>query len=364
MPGTKAVIVISNGKSMRSNGYLSRTGEQLRLAGVSHVVFDKVEANPTKSTVMEGASFAKKNGCEFIVALGGGSCIDAAKAMAIMCTNGGDFWDYMSGGTGKGKSWEHKPLPVVAISTTAGTGSETDPWTVVTNQATHEKIGVGNANTFPVFSIIDPELMKTVPSTFTAYQGLDAMFHSVEGYVSKGANMFSDVLTLAAIQNIARNLSKAVKNGNDIDAREKVAFGNILSGIGESFGVAISQHSLEHAMSAYHNELPHGAGLLMISKAYFTFFINKHVCDERYIQMARAMGMENANKPMDFITMLEKLYEDCGVADLKMSDYGIKLDELRKLAENAMETMGALFENDGITLSIDDCVAIYKAAYK
>ncbi|SFR16585.1 iron-containing alcohol dehydrogenase [Desulfoscipio geothermicus] len=365
MPGKKAMIVISKGKSVKENGYLARTEEQLKLAGVESVVFDKVEANPLKSTVMAGAAFARENGCDFIIALGGGSSMDAAKAIAVMATNDGDCWDYIHGGSGKGMPIEHKPLPLIAITTTAGTGSEVDPWGVITNEEKHEKIGFGGIDDlFPVLAIVDPELMLTVPPKYTAYQGFDALFHSVEGYVSKGANLMSDMYAITAIENIARNLAKAVKDGKDIDAREKVAFGNTLSGIVMCVGAVTSQHSLEHAMSAYHQELPHGAGLIMISKAYFTHFINKHVCDDRFVRMAKAMGMEDAKQPMDFITMLVKLQEDCGVADLKMSDYGIRPEEFETLAKNAKDTMGGLFMFDRSELSIEDCVAIFEASYK
>jgi len=124
MPGKKAMIIISNGKSTRANGYLVRVEEQLKLAGVETVVFDKVEPNPLKSTIMLGSAFARENGCDFVVALGGGSCIDASKAIALMATNPGDLWDYIQSGTGKRKAIENKPLPIVAITTTAGTGSE------------------------------------------------------------------------------------------------------------------------------------------------------------------------------------------------------------------------------------------------
>lgn len=261
MPGKKAMIVISKGKSTRANGYLARTEEQLKLSGVESVVFDKVEANPLKSTVMAGGAFVKENNCDFIVALGGGSCMDAAKAIAVMATNDGDCWDYINGGSGKGMPIEHKPLPVIAITTTAGTGSEVDAWGVITNEEKNEKIGFGGIDElFPVLAIVDPELMITVPPKFTAYQGFDALFHSVEGYVSMCANLMSDMYAITAIENIGRNLVKAVKNGNDLDAREKVAFGNTLSGTVMCVGAVTSQHSLEHAMSAYHQELPHGAG--------------------------------------------------------------------------------------------------------
>lgn len=364
MPGKKAMIIISKGKSARANGYLARTEEQLKLAGIETTVFDKVEANPLKSTVMVGGTFAKENNCDFIVALGGGSCIDAAKAIAVMATNDGDYWDYVSGGTGKGKAMKHKPLPVIAITTTSGTGSETDPWAVVTHEENHEKIGLGNDDMFPVLAVVDPELMKSVPPNFTAYQGFDALFHSVEGYVSNGVNLMSDMYAITAIENVGRNLAKAVKDGKNLDAREKVAFGSNLSGVVESVGRCTSQHSLEHAMSAHHQELPHGAGLIMISKAYFTHLIDKHVCDDRFVRMAKAMGMEDVKDPIDFITMLVKLKEECGVADLKMSDYGIRPEEFETIAKNAKDTMGGLFLCDRSELSIDDCVAIYTKSFE
>lgn len=139
--------------------------------------------------------------------------MDASKAIAIMATNDGYYWDYVFGGTVKGKAIEHKPLPIVAITTTAGTGSETDPWEVVTHEENHEKIGFGNDDTFPVLAVVDPELMMSVPPKFTAYQGFDALFHSVEGYVSNGVNLMSDMYAITAIENIGRNLAKAVKKG-------------------------------------------------------------------------------------------------------------------------------------------------------
>ncbi|HVJ50224.1 iron-containing alcohol dehydrogenase [Desulfitobacterium sp.] len=364
MPGKKAMVVISNGKSTKENGYLARTEEQLRIAGVETVVFDKVEANPLKTTVMEGAAYAKENQCDFIVALGGGSCMDASKAMALMVTNEGDLWDYVKSGTGKGKPITVKPLPVIAITTTAGTGSETDFGGVITNAETNEKTGIVDETLFPVLAIVDPELMCTVPPKFTAYQGFDALFHSVEGYISLKANLMSDMVGITAIENVSRNLAKTVQTGNDLEAREKVAFGNYLSGIEMCVGSTSSQHSLEHAMSAYHQELPHGAGLIMLSKAYFTHFINKHVCDDRFVRMAKAMGMEEASEPIDFMTMLIKLQEDCGVADLKMSDYGIKPEEFETMAKNAKDTMGGLFMCDRTPLSVEDCVDIYTKSYK
>lgn len=365
MPGRKAMLVISNGKSTRANGYLERTQQQLKQAGADSAVFDRVEANPLKSTVMAGAAFARENGCDFIVALGGGSVMDAAKAMAAMATNPGDLWDYMNGGTGKGKALAEVPLPLVAITTTAGTGSEVDQYGVISNEETREKMGFGGADSlFPVLAVVDPELMTTVPPRFTAYQGFDALFHSTETYIHKGANHFSDMVALNAIENVARYLPRAVRDGSDLEARERVALGNTLSGYSMVTGSCTSEHSLEHAMSAFHHDLPHGAGLIMVSVAYYTHFIRHHACDDRFVRMARAMGMENAADPMDFITALTRLQQDCGVAELKMSDYGFTPDEFEPLARNARDTMGGLFLSDPLPLSIEDCVEIYKASFR
>lgn len=314
LPGKKAVIIISNGKSTCANGYLSSTEEQLAQAGVATSVFDKIQPNPLKETVMEGAAFVKAQGADFIVAL--------------------------------------------------GTGSEADAGCVITNPETNEKVGLKTPDLFPVLCIEDPELMKSVPAHYTAYQGFDALSHSLEGYISKFANLMSDMYAITAIENVGRYLARAVKDGNDIEARTHVAFGNILSGTVMCVGTTSSQHSLEHALSAYHPNLPHGAGLIMLSRAYFGNVIAHHACDERFIRMAKAMGMENADKPEDFLTVLQKLLEDCGVADLKMSDYGITPDEFPKMADNAMGPMGGLFACDRVALTKEDVIGIYQKSYK
>lgn len=362
--GTKALIVISNGKSTRANGYLERVENELKQASVEYVIFDKVPANPTKPVVEEGGRFARENGCDFIVALGGGSVMDASKAIGLMATNGGDLWDYVMFGTGK-QQWPANPgLPIVAITTTAGTGSETDGGAVITNPETNEKTGVFGPGTYPVLAIIDPELMMSVPAKFKAYQGFDALFHSTEGYISAARNEFSKMVAAEAISNVARNLVTSIKEPENVDAMSKVALGSYLSGIQMAIGSCTSAHPLEHALSAYHENLPHGAGLIMISKAYYSHFVEKHACDEQFIEMAKLMGMENADKPEDFITALVKLQEDCGVTELKMSDYGIDPSEFMAMAKNARATLEPNFMNDPVQLTDEDCVDIYQKSYK
>ena len=272
LPGTKALIVLSAGPSMRKHGYLARLEAQLDLAKVAHVVFDKILPNPIKAHVMEGAAFAREHGCDFVVGLGGGSPIDAAKSIAMMATNPGDYWDYIWGGSGKRLPVPNAPLPIVAITTTAGTGTEADPWTVITKEETHEKIGFGYDKTFPVLSIVDPDLMVTVPPHLTAYQGFDALFHSTEGYISTAANPVSDLYALKAIELVGTSLPAAVADGANERARADVALANTLAGMVESTSTCTSEHSLEHALSGFHPDLAHGAGLIILSVAYYTHF--------------------------------------------------------------------------------------------
>jgi len=364
LPGKKALIVTSSGTSMKKHGYLDRLEDQLKKANIEYVLFDKILPNPIKPHVMDGAKFAKENSCDFVIGLGGGSSIDSAKSIAVMATNDGDYWDYIGGGSGKAKPVQNDPLPVVAITTTAGTGTEADPWTVITNEVSNEKIGFGYDKTFPVLSIVDSDLMMTVPTNLTAYQGFDALFHSTEGYINVTANEMSDMYALKSIELIGKYLATAVNNGSNEEAREKVALANTLAGMVESTSGCTSEHSLEHALSAFHPELPHGAGLIMVSEAYFTFFAKSGSCDQRMIDMARSLGKNDATEPMDFVKALVELQVACGVDKLKMSDYGVMKEEVDTLAQNARHTMGGLFACDPAQLSHEDVVAIYEKSYK
>lgn len=325
LSGTRALLVISSGKSVRENGALDRTLQQLKLAGVEVQLFNRIQANPTKAAVMAGAQTAREGRCDFVVALGGGSVMDAAKIIAMMAPNPGDLWDYVSGGTGKGKTPPHPPLPVVCITTTAGTGSEVDQWGVVSNEETQEKIGCGGLDSlFPVLAIVDPELMVSVPPKFTAYQGFDTLFHATEVYIGRAANLMSDMVALTAIENVGRYLARAVADGTDLEAREHMAFANTMSGYAMVTGC----------------------------------------CPERFVRMAQALGKADAAAPQDFIQVLADLQKQCGVDDLKLSDYGMTPDEFDQIAENARTTMGGLFAADPCALTHADCVEILRRSYR
>lgn len=367
LPGKKALIVITAGKSMRANGYLDRLIAMLDKQGIGHALFDKILPNPVLRHVHEGAALAREQGCDFVIGLGGGSSIDSAKSIAVMAKNPGDYWDYISGGSGKGRPLVNGALPIVAIATTAGTGTEADPWTVITKEDTNEKIGFGCAETFPVLSVVDPEMMLTIPAHLTAYQGFDALFHATEGYIANVATPLSDAYALKSIELLAKYLPAAVKDGSDLEARTQVALASTLSGMVESTSCCTSEHGMEHALSAFYPKLPHGAGLIMLSEAYYSFFAAK--APERFTAMAKAMGvvtghLPEAERPMAFVKALVELQKACGVDGLKMSDYGITKEDMAKCAANARHTMGGLFELDPYALSLDETTQIMMNAYK
>ena len=360
LPGKKALIIISAGTAMVKFGYLNQLTAILDKTNTGYIIYNKILPNPIKEHVMEGAQTAKKNNCDMIIGLGGGSTIDAAKAIAIMCTNPGDYWDYISGGSGKGLPVENAPLPIIAITTTAGTGTESDPWTVITHN--EEKIGFGLIpGTFPTISIVDPNLMLTVPPDMTAYQGFDALFHSTEGYIANISNPVSDSFALKSIELIAKWLPIAVNDGNNVEARMNVALANTISGFVESTSGCTSEHSIAHALSAYHPNLPHGAALIAISVEYYKHFITS--IPEKLKDMAKAMGIDTSNMSekdaaMAFINALIKLKEACNVADLNLADFGVIKANAMKYAKNAKDTMGGLFDVDRVEVTTKDVASI------
>lgn len=361
LPGKKALIVISGGTAMKKYGYLDKVIGLLKENNVTSIVFDKILPNPIKSHVMEAATVCRENQCDFVVGLGGGSSIDSAKSIAVMACNEGDYWDYINGGTGKGRPVT-KALPVVAIPTTAGTGTEADPWTVITNEERQEKIGFGNELTFPVLSIVDPELMVSIPPHLTAYQGFDAFFHAAEGFIANCATPISDLYALEAIRLLYKYLPVAVKDGKDLKARAKVAWASTLAGLVEATSSCTSEHSLEHAMSAYYPELPHGAGLIAISENYFETFRNDSM--KRYMKMAEIMTQQKSNRPSDFIDALVRMQKECDVYGLKLSIWGLKEKDFPKMVQNARETMGGLFLFDPRPMTDEEVLNIYKKSYR
>ena len=363
LPGKKALVVISSGKSTRTNGSLAALEAELDAAGVAHVLFDKIQANPLEPTVQEGVEFGRAEGVDFVIGLGGGSVMDAAKSIAAMIPQqGGRVWDYMATGTSEHRPFNAPLLPFVAITTSAGTGSEVDAGSVITSPVTHEKGAFFSQ--CPALAVVDPALMVTVPPKFTAYQGFDALFHNTEGYISKFGNEMGAMVELEAIRLLGKWLPVAVADGKNLEARTKVAFANTLGGYSMDVSTCTSEHAIEHALSGEHQDLPHGAGLVMISLAYYKTFIDRGDCPEKFVEMARALGKADATKPEDFLDALAALQKACGVDALAMSDYGIREEEFPGMVKLARSAVGMLFSCDPSELSDDDVLAILRASYR
>ncbi len=365
LTGKKALVVIGKSGAMRKHGYLDMVISLLKENGATAEVFDKIQPNPIAEHIDEGASVAREAGCDFVLGLGGGSTIDSSKSIAVMAKNPGKYWDYVSGGSGGGKKPPNGALPIVAVTTTAGTGTEADPWTVITKIDTKEKIGWGSDFTFPTLSIVDPQLMLSVPPKTTAHTGMDALFHAVETYLATVHQPASDFLALDAIRLITRYLPSAVENGSNIEARTMLAWANTEAGICESLSSCISHHSLEHALSAYYPEVAHGAGLCALSVSYFSYLAERN--PERFADMAEAMGedvdsMPQGKRAFAFISRLKRLIENIGLAEDSLSGFGVKKEQLRELAENAYYTMGGLFNVTPVKLEADDVVSILEKA--
>jgi len=363
LPGSKALILTSKGSSHIKSGVLSKTLEELKKSDVDYIICNNVQENPLKENCEEAGYLAKKKGCDFVLAIGGGAVLDSAVPVAILATNSGDLWDYVFGGTGKCITAPNKPLPIVTIPTTSGTGSEINECGVISNEDTHEKIGMSDKRCKPVLSVVDPLYMRTVPPLYTAYQGFDALFHHIEVIISQKCNMLSQIIALSSIEKIFKYLPIAVEDGYNLEAREEVAFAATMSGITMQLSRITAQHSIEHAMSAYHRNLPHGAGLIIISKEFSKFFIDRHLIDDRYIMIAKAMGYPESNNPYDFLQALEELKIKCKVNDIAMSSFGISVDEFPSFAKMSRILQGGGFEVLPCELSDDDIINILKNSY-
>lgn len=361
LPGKKALIVTTNGTSVKKYGYLDRLQKELDLAGVEYAVFAEIRPNPTDINVMDGAKAVKDNGCDFVIALGGGSVMDCSKCIALMAANEGDIWDYSLSASGGKKNAENPAIPIVCITTSAGTASEVDIASVITNDATQEKTGIFFPSMFPTLSVVDSDLMMSVPPKFTAYQGMDAFFHASETVVNKNVHPMAEMFALKTIELVAKYLPRAVADGSDKEAREMMAYANTFAGY---YMMCTSAHTMEHTMGSFHDDLVHGAGLIEIAHAYYDFFAERKAAEEPMKKMARAMGVENPQSGKDFITALDKLIADVGCADLKMSDEGITEEELEKYPAKVHEVLGGDITADPLLLSDEDYLTIFKNAYK
>lgn len=336
-PGKKALISISSGQSIKKYGYLKRLEEQLEKAEIEYVLFDKVRPNPTAQNVM-----------------------DCGKCIALMMTNDGDLWDYSLSKQGGKKIPQNPAAPNICITTSAGTGSEVNAAAIISRDDLEEKTLFLRPSMYPTISIVDSDLMLSVPPKYTAYQGMDAFFHASETMMNKNVHPMAEMFALKAIELIAKYLPIVYKDGSNREARSYVALANTLACY---YVMSTSAHNMEHVMSGFHPALAHGAGLIMISPAYYNFFIENGIGEERFVKMAKAMGVENPASGKDFLNALNKLIADVGCDDVKMSQAGITKEELKKYPAKVFEVLDGDITADLVTFSEQDYLKIFENAY-
>ena len=361
LPGKKALIVITNESWIVEQGHLARIQQLLEQAGAQCTVFDGVHPNPTVDSVEAGAKLCVEEGCDMVVAFGGGSSIDTAKSIAVLAANGGGFWDYVDTGSGRGVPIAKEPIPIIAIPTSAGTGSEADPWVVVTREDTKEKLGFGSPKMFPWAAFVDAEVMRSVPPKLTAFQGFDAMFHAIEGYIANVSTPISDIFALKSLSLLGKSLVAAVKDGNDIAAREDVALASTCSGVVEAVSDCTGNHSISQTMGAYH-DIPHGAALLSISELYYAAF--EDIIPDRYAQMASALSGGKCNEPGDLVKIMVEMQKECGVYGVALSDYGFTREELPVIVDSAYDLQYFMIEHEPEPLTREEMLEILEKSYK
>lgn len=261
--GRKAMLVTGPGSSPLAKLY-AKVKENLADAGVACVQYDGVIPNPTTDVVTRGADIAKAEKVEVIIGLGGGSSMDTAKAIAVEATHPGTAWDYNCHTEGP----TDKTLPIIAVSTTAGTGSQTTPCAVITKTSDKDKSAIWNKNIFPRVAIVDPELTLSMPQNVTAQTGFDAFCHNFEAYLSVNTNPLVECMALDAIRLIAENLPRVLEDGSDLEARSRMAWADTLGGLTNASAGVTLPHGLGMQIGGHCPHVTHGQALAVFYPAF------------------------------------------------------------------------------------------------
>jgi alcohol dehydrogenase len=352
--GTKALIV--SGKSMHGEALARDIYKILENADLEATIFAGADPNPTDTSAMEGAEIYRKEDCNIIVAVGGGSPMDCAKAVGIVAYNGGLINDY----EGVGKVTKGIP-PLITVNTTAGTASEMTSFTIITDTERHIKMAIVDPRITPDVAVNDPELMVSMPPDLTAATGMDALTHAVEAYVSTMATPTTDAAAIKAIELISKYLPEAVAHGEDIRTRDMMAHAEYLAGIAFNNASLGYVHSMAHQLGGYYN-LPHGVCNAILLPYVETY--NKQVVPERFADIAKAMGEKieglSAEEAADrAISAIKKLAADIGIPS-GLKELGAKEGDLELLAENATKDVCRL--TNPRELSKEEIIEIYRRA--
>ena len=336
-------------------GTVEAIASTLREAGTAFAVYDTVAPEPGSHLIDEAVVRFRENGCDGVVALGGGSVMDVAKCVAAMGTNPGRFLDYDYTNPNQ-KQFEHDCLPLVSIPTTAGTGSELSQYVAITNDESGVKAGSGSPKLMTHTAIVDPLLVRGLPRNATAACGCDALAHCIEGFVStkslNAPNMIIDALALQGIALLYRYLPRAVENGEDMEAREMVSWAATIGGIALQYGSGAA-HGISNVIGGMYH-VPHGNAIAMLLPHVLRF--NLPQCRDRYSLVAERLGMQNAEEAIEALT---QMIEGFGLP--RLSAYAPDKAELEKTAAAAV--LDKCTKYNGRPVTTADALELLEKAY-
>jgi len=345
--GNKALLVTGR-RAMKKTGMLDKIAKLIRDSGVEVVIFSEVEADPSLETVDRGTKLAEGEGCEVVIGLGGGSALDAAKAIAAMIGQEYSIGEYQAG-----RELEKPGVPFLAIPTTSGTGSEMTKNSVLTNRDKRIKKSVRSPYMIAAVALVDPLLTISLPPSVTAASGTDALTQAIEAYVGLKSNPLTDTLALRAIELLGANLPKAVHNGADVGAREKMALGSLISGMAFANAGLGAAHGLSHPLGA-RKGIPHGVACAILLPWVMEF--NMPLREEKFAQIALALGEEPKGERA--VKSIRKLLEDIEIPS-GLGELGVTTDDLELLAG---EAGGSSLNNNPRKASKDELVEILRKA--
>ncbi|MED3272660.1 alcohol dehydrogenase [Bacillus thuringiensis serovar silo] len=357
--GKRAFIVTDT--IMEKLGYVEKCIKQLNKKSITVSTYNKVDAEPTNIHVLEALSLCKEEKCDFIIGIGGGSCIDAAKAVAVLYTNGGEVEDYVQ----KDIEIENNPLPLIAIPTTSGTGSEVTSVAVITNKKTDVKMMMKHPSFIPKVAIIDPVLTSSLPPQITAATGIDALCHAIEAYISKVSQPLTDVLALSAIESIMKYLRIAYEDGRNMEAREAMMIASLQAGIAFSNALVTLVHGMSRPVGALFH-VPHGISNAILLPTVLEF--TKTSAMKRLAKIGRSLNKDlysNSDEEVADYTLgeIKKLCFDLRIPNLK--EYGIDEIEfenaISKMASDAIES-GSPANNPRVP-SYDEIKELYRECF-
>ena len=348
---------IISGPHLNKIGMVAKCRKALKSAGMESECFTETEGNPSTDTVVKATEGFKKSKADFIVAFGGGSPLDVAKAVAVLTTYGGNIVDFEGAGKVMGPG-----VPMIAIATTAGTGSEVTAFSVITDHSRNYKLTVVSNYLLPAYVILDPDLIATVPANTAAACGIDAMVHALEAYISKAASPFSDIFAREALRLIGGSIRDYVADRSNPAACESMMVGSLFAGIAFSHARLGNVHAMSHPVSAYF-DVPHGVANAILLPTVVDF--NKDAADPekyRYIYgcISKDMGADINFTPDMLATEIRMLNYELGILPT-LSDIGVTSDKFEQMADDAMKS-GNIQCNPQFTMK-NDILKLYEQAF-